>query len=152
MSLWNGIWQASFTMTGQCPFWNGIWQALFTMTGQCPFRNGIWQALFTMTGALPRLGGQVRSYCMNDIHALVIATNDINKPLWHLDGLDEMATCYWERHSPLLWCHQGCIVLTLLWQANFIFEPVSMVSEQKTTKLICFHCTTPLVLNMNLFP
>ncbi len=46
----------------------------------------------------------------------------------------------------------GCIVLTLLGQANFIFEPVSMVSEQKTTTLICFHCTTPLVLNMTLFP
>ncbi len=48
--------------------------------------------------------------------------------------------------------HQCCIVLTLLCQANFIFEPVSMVSEQKTIKLICFHCTTPLVLNMTLFP
>ncbi len=28
-------------------------------------------------------------------------------------------------------CTLGCIVLTLLGQENFIFDPVSMVSEQK---------------------
>ncbi len=35
---------------------------------------------------------------------------------------------------------------------NFIFEHVSMVSEQKTTKLILCHCTNTLVLNLTLFP
>ncbi len=34
---------------------------------------------------------------------------------------------------------------------NFIFEHVSMVSEQKTTKLIFCHCTNTLVLNLTLF-
>ncbi len=34
---------------------------------------------------------------------------------------------------------------------NFIFEHVSMVSEQKTTKLILCHCTNILVLNLVLF-
>ncbi len=34
---------------------------------------------------------------------------------------------------------------------NFIFEHVSMVSEQKTTKLILCHCSNTLMLNLIMF-